>query len=173
MDDKKKKQQSEEKELQELKQKAGEFDALKDLASQLENLYKRAVADYQNLERRTQEERSGWIKTSNKELIIKLLSVLDDLYLANKHLQDKGLGLIIQFFFGILNKEGLTELPQTVGMQFVPESMRSIATIEAEDEKEGRVVEQIKAGYKLNGEVIRPADVIVGQKKGDSETSSE
>lgn len=134
---------------------------------------KRYLADYQNLEKRTQGERFNWIKTANKDLIMKFLPVLDDLYSANNHLQDKGLGLIVKKFFDILNKEGLTELPPAVGRQFVPESMRSIAAIEAEDEKDGRVVEQIRAGYKLNGEVIRPTEVIVGKKKGDSETSSE
>lgn len=134
---------------------------------------KRYLADYQNLEKRTQGERSNWIKTANKDLIIKFLPVLDDLYSASKHLKDEGLGLIIQKFFGILKKEGLSELPPTVGMPFVPESMRSIASIEVENEKDGRVVEQIRAGYKLNGEVIRPTEVIVGQIKSKVSTQAQ
>ena len=167
-DDKNKKKEGSNKEIEELNKKAEEFDALKNLASQLENLYKKAVADYQNLERRTREERSIWIRTATKDLVIKLLPVLDDLYKANKHLKDEGLRLIIQKFFGILNKEGLTEIPPTKGSLFVPESMRSIATVDVDEEKDGRVTEETLTGYKLNGEVIRPAEVIVG-KKGDAE----
>ena len=145
---------------------------LKEKIEELENQVKRIFADYQNLERRTKDERSIWIRNATKDLITRLLSVLDDLYRANKHLKNEGLRLIIQKFFGILNKEGLTEIPPTNGSLFIPESMRSIATVETDKEKDGRVVEEILTGYKLNGEVIRPAEVIVG-KKGDSETSSE
>ena len=38
--------------------------------------------------------------------------------------------------------------------------MEAVTTAEGED---GKVVEEIKAGYTLNGEVIRPAQVIVGR----------
>ena len=167
MDDTKKKQKSEEKEV-----KKDETSLLKQRIEELDNNYKRALADYQNLEKRSKEERSNWIINANKDLIMKFLSVLDDLYRANKHLKDEGLRLIIQKFFGILNKEGLTEIPPTKGNVFVPESMRSIATIDVDGEQEGRVVEEALTGYKLNGEVIRPAEVIVGQKKGDAEINS-
>ena len=131
---------------------------------ELENQLKRALADYQNLEKRVAQEKSGWIRLANKDLISKLLPVLDDLFLANKHLQNEGLTLIIQKLNGTLNKEGLTEFV-SLGMPFNPETMRSIGTIEVEDEKDGRVVEQVRSGYKLNGELIRPAEVIVGQRK--------
>lgn len=126
----------------------------------LENQLKRALADYQNLEKRIASEKSIWILSANKELIKKLLPALDDLYLTNKHLEDEGLRLTIQKFFGILNQEGLTEF-HTIGMPFNPESMEAIGTGEGE---EGRVIEQVRAGYKLNGSVIRPAQVIVGKK---------
>ncbi len=125
---------------------------------------KRYAADYQNLEKRINEEKSSWIKTANKDLIIKLLPVLDDLYKANDHLKDPGLTLIIQNLNGILNKEGLTTFI-SLGMPFNPESMNSLGTAEADEQKDGRVVEEVRSGYKLNGQVIRPAEVIVGQKK--------
>lgn len=125
---------------------------------------KRYAADYQNLEKRINEEKSSWIKTANKDLIIKLLPVLDDLYKANDHLKDPGLTLIIQKLNGILNKEGLTTFI-SLGMPFNPESMNSLGTAEADEQKDGRVVEEVRSGYKLNGQVIRPAEVIVGQKK--------
>lgn len=92
-------------------------------------------------------------------MINKLLPVLDDLYLANNHLQDEGLRLTIQKFMGVLIQDGLEEY-HTLGMQFSPELMEAVGTIEGED---GKVVEQVRAGYKLHGEVIRPAQVIVGK----------
>jgi molecular chaperone GrpE len=126
---------------------------------ELKNQVKRALADYQNLEKRTQEQRGQWIRTANKELILKLLPVLDILSLAYKHLQDEGLRLSIQKFNEVLSHEGVTEFI-SLGQPFVPESMEAVGTKEGE---KGRVVEQVKAGYKLNGEILRPAQVIIGE----------
>src|SRR3989344_5398668 len=69
---------------------------LKEKIEELENQVKRIFADCQNLERRTKDERSIWIRNATKDLITRLLSVLDDLYRANKHLKNEGLRLIIQ-----------------------------------------------------------------------------
>ena len=126
----------------------------------LENQLKRSLADYQNLEKRVAEERVGWIKSANKDLILKLLSVLDNLYLANKHLNnDEGLRLSIQKFHGILAQEGLEDF-NTLGMSFDPSIMEAMGVKEGED---GRVLEEVRPGYKLHGKILRPAQVIVGK----------
>ena len=71
---------------------------------ELENQLRRALADYQNLEKRITEERSSWIRTANKSLILKLLPVLDNLLLAKKHISDEGLNLSVQKFLDILDR---------------------------------------------------------------------
>lgn len=126
---------------------------------ELENQVKRTLADYQNLEKRTAEERSKWIKGSNKDLILKLLPVLDTLYLASNHLNDEGLKLSIQKFHEILGQEGIEDF-NTKGMIFDPNLMEAVGAKEGE---EGRVLEEVRFGYKLHGEVLRPAQVIVGK----------
>ena len=138
-----------------------EFDALKDLASQLENNYKRAIADYQNLQRRTQEEKINWIKSASKDLILKMLPVLDTLILANKHLQDKGLDLSIDQFLKVLKEEGVEKI-ETIGKDFDPNLMEAITTQVGED---GKVLEEIRAGYRLYDQVLRTAQVVVGKKE--------
>src|SRR5579871_3686591 len=70
-----------------------EIENLKNKITDLENQYRRALADYQNLEKRTREERGEWIRSGNKELLLRLLPVLDILMLAAKHINDKGLDL--------------------------------------------------------------------------------
>jgi len=130
---------------------------------ELENQVKRTLADYQNLEKRTVEERSKWIKNSNEDLILKLLPVLDTLYLANKHLNDEGLRLSIQKFHGVLQQEGVEDLPAK-GMKFDPNLMEAVGAREGE---EGRVLEEVRTGYKLHGEILRPAQVIVGKSNID------
>jgi len=66
--------------------------------SNLENQLKRALADYQNLEKRIASEKSSWILASNKNLLLRLLPGLDSLLLAEKHTQDEGVKLSINIF---------------------------------------------------------------------------
>ena len=127
----------------------------------LENQLKRALADYQNLEKRIAEEKSSWIKTANKNLLLKLLPGLDNLILAEKHTQDEGVKLSIKHFLDILEAEGIKKI-EAVGQDFNPEFMEAVSTAEGE---EGKVLEEIRAGYTLFDQVLRPAQVIVGRSE--------
>ena len=46
-----------------------ELAKVQEIATQLENQLKRSLADYQNLQKRVQEEKSSWIRMANKELL--------------------------------------------------------------------------------------------------------
>src|SRR5947208_2312416 len=82
-----------------------------------EDKYKRALADYQNLEKRVAEERKNWIALANKELLLRLLPILDTLMLASAHSQDQGLQVSIRQFLDVLRNEGVTKI-ETVGKEF-------------------------------------------------------
>lgn len=125
----------------------------------LEEQARRYLADYQNLQRRVQEDRIRWIQTANKELLLKLLPVLDTLMLAQKHIDDKGLELSIKQFLDILEKEGVKRI-DTVGKKFDPLVMECVDTREG---KEWDVLEEVKSGYKIGDIVLRPALVVVGK----------
>ena len=126
----------------------------------LENQLKRALADYQNLEKRIAEEKSSWIKAANKNLLLKLLPGLDSLLLAEKHTQDEGVKLSIKHFLDILENEGVKKI-ETVGKVFDPNLMEAVGTAQGED---GKIIEEARAGYMLFDSVLRPAQVIVGQR---------
>lgn len=130
-----------------------------DKITKLEDQLKRAVADYQNLERRIEEQKSNWIMSANKDLILKLLPGLDNLLLADKHTQDAGVKIAIKHFMDILESDGVKKI-ETENEDFDPNLMEAVSTKEGE---EGKVVEEIKVGYTLNGEVLRAAQVIVGK----------
>jgi len=131
---------------------------LKQKVEKLENQVKHVFADYQNLERRVAIEKKEWLVKANKELILKLLPALDFLLLSVKHIDDEGLRLSIQNFFDILKTEGV-ERVETSGKPFDPLTMECIGTKVGE---EGKVLEEIRLGYRLNDMVLRPAQVIVG-----------
>jgi molecular chaperone GrpE len=127
--------------------------------SNLENQLKRALADYQNLEKRIATEKSSWILASNKNLLLKLLPGLDSLLLAEKHTQDEGVRVSIKHFLDILENEGVKKI-QTLGKDFDPNLMEAITTQEGE---EGKVLEEVRTGYMLFDQILRPAQVIVGK----------
>ena len=117
------------------------------------------MADYQNLEKRTQENRREWILSSNRELLLRILPVLDTLMLARQHSKDKNLEVSVQQFLNILKSEGVTKI-ETIGQDFNPHLMEAVATDEGED---GKVLAEMQTGYMINDKLLRPALVKVGK----------
>src|SRR3989344_5223963 len=141
--------------LRELRKKAEDF----------ENNFKRVLADYQNLEKRTAEEKQELIKSASRGLILRLLPALDTLVIAQKHTNDQGLKISIQQLFSILEKEGVKKI-ETLEKNFDPKYMECVQTVEVDPStgsgQEGKVIEELKAGYMLNDSVLRAAQVSVG-----------
>ena len=132
-----------------------------DQLENLENQLKRALADYQNLERRITHEKSVWITAANKDLILKLLPVLDNLFLAQRHINDDGLNLSIQKFLDALREEGAEKI-ETKGRDFDPNTMECVTVQEGAEDK---VLEEVRPGFKINDTVLRPAQVVVGRQQ--------
>ncbi len=124
-----------------------------------ENRLKRALADYANLEKRVEREKEDFVRLANAQLVDKLLPVLDDLELCEKHLKDKGVSLVSGQFREVLESEGLEEIKAS-GEKFDPETMDCVEIVAGPKNK---VVEVALKGYLLNNRVIRPAKVKVGQ----------
>jgi molecular chaperone GrpE len=135
------------------------LEQLQDQAKSLTEKWKRALADYQNLEKRVEKEKQEFVKYSTASLIDKLLEVLDDLERAEKHLQDKGLSLALEQFRSILEAEGVEEI-EALDKEFNPETMDCSEMVAGEKNK---VIEVIQKGYYLNDKVLRPAKVKVGK----------
>ena len=121
--------------------------------------HKRALADYRNLEQRTQTERIQFIQLANKNLVLSLLEPLDFLHTATQHIEDKGLKMVIDRFHQVLNEQGVEEIVIKPGQKFDESLMDAVDTAEGE---EGKVVEVKQKGYRLHGTVIRHAKVVVG-----------
>jgi molecular chaperone GrpE len=122
--------------------------------------YKRALADYQNLQKRVNEDRINWIRSANQDLLLRLLPVLDTLLMASKHSKDASLQVSLGQFLDILKSEGVVRI-ETVGKSFDPNHMEAIETVEGED---GKVVEEVRAGFLLYDKLLRAAQVKVGKK---------
>jgi molecular chaperone GrpE len=124
-----------------------------------ENKYRRAIADYQNLEKRSRDERGDVIRSANRDLLLRFLPILDTLLIAGEHSKDQTLAICTAQFLDTLKSEGVTKL-KTIGEKFDPQQMEVISTAEG---KEGIVMSEVRAGFLLHDKLLRPAQVIVGQ----------
>lgn len=131
---------------------------LKKEIEELTNLWKRALADYQNLQKRQEREKADFVQYASANLILKLLEVLGHLEKAAEHIKDNGLSLIVTEFKRILAEEGLEEV-KAEGEIFNPETMEAIEAA-AGGEKE-KVAEVLHKGYTLKSKVLLPAKVKV------------
>ncbi|MBI2009698.1 MAG: nucleotide exchange factor GrpE [Candidatus Chisholmbacteria bacterium] len=131
---------------------------------QLEAKWKRALADYQNLEKRTAKEKHEFVQFATASLVSKLLGVLDDLDRAQTHSQDPGLKLIHNQLQTILKEEGLEEI-EAQDLTFNPETMEAIDRVKG---KPNQVIQVLSKGYTLNSKVVKPAKVNVGSDNQSS-----
>ena len=117
--------------------------------------YLRALADYQNLERRTKEEWQEKQTRTTIAVISKILPVFDTLRKAADHLQDPGLDLGVKLFADTLAEIGV-ETFDVVGLLFDPAIMECIDVIDGEENK---VLDELLPGYIYRGILLRPAKV--------------
>lgn len=128
---------------------------------ELNNNWKRALADYQNLEKRMMENGHNTAKYASQKIFQELIAVLDILEKAAEHLKDQGLQLAVDNFLKVLKENGVTKI-EVLGKKFDPETMECIEVIE--NDKDGEVLEEVRAGYFVYDKVLRAAQVKVGKK---------
>jgi len=128
--------------------------------SELEDKLARSLADYANLSKRIEEQKQFFVSLASAQIMGKIIEALDDLYLASGHLKDQGLDMALDKLKSALKSEGLEEI-DALDKEFDPKFMDCVHT---SDGKPDTVVSVHKRGYLLNGQTLRPAQVIVGKK---------
>lgn len=145
-----------------------EVEALQKQCEEYLNGWKRAMADYQNLQKETAAQKSEWIKSANAGMIISLLPIMDNFKIAFRQIPEAeftspwvvGFSHIKKQMENILAEYGV-EVIATVGQKFNLLEHEAVGT-EADSEKEDQIViTEKKAGYKLNSRVIQAAKVTV------------
>ena len=136
-----------------------EIDILKAQVTDLDNNWKRALADYKNLVERTNKEKKDFYEFANASLLTSLMPVYDSLEMLAKFNQDQGLQLTVKQFKQILSEEGLKEI-ETIGRDYNVNEMEAVEMVEGE---EGKVIEELSKGFYFKGKLLRPARVKVGK----------
>lgn len=127
----------------------------------LKDKYLRALADYQNLEKRVAEKREEEERLAIKNFILKLLPVVDDLERAEANLKNEGLSIALKELKNLLRSEQVEKI-EVIGKKFDSRMMECVEVEEGED-KDSIVAEQLLPGYKMGDKVIRVAQVKVGK----------
>ncbi len=131
----------------------------------------RALADYDNLQKRFDRQKDSMQSLASLGLIVKLLPLLDMLEEAQKHLQDSGLAIAITEFYNILKSENVEKIMLNEGDKFDVEVCEAIETVSGE---EGKIAEIVLSGWRFTDSlIIRPAKVKVGKKENTTKTINE
>lgn len=132
--------------------------------------WRRAQADYQNLVKETEIRKIELIRYANEDLIREILPVLDNFKTAFRQIPEKekdsawvvGFSYIKKQLEDVLKNHNVEEI-KTVGEQFDPVHHEAVEHVQRDGVKSGEVIEERKAGYKLNGKVIQVAKVVVAE----------
>ncbi|MBI3309390.1 MAG: nucleotide exchange factor GrpE, partial [Candidatus Melainabacteria bacterium] len=147
---------------------------------ELESQYLRLMADYQNLQKRTVQEKEDWYKFAGQRTIEALMPALDTFdYACNsispesekeKLIQD--FKLVFESLIKALNEVGLEVIDET-GIPFDPFYHEPLQQVHTNELPNHTIMQVLKKGYMLNKKVIRPAMVAVSvNPSGDKEESS-
>ena len=134
------------------------------------SLLQRVQADFVNFRRRVDQEREERSKFAKGDLILKILSVLDDFERALKAMPDdqrntdlgQGIALIERKLRGVLESEGVTRF-EAIGLPFNPWEHEAVLYEETPATESGTVVNVVREGYRLHDRVLRPAQVGVAK----------
>ena len=132
-------------------------------------LYK--VAEFDNYRKRTLKERAELILNGGEKFITAILPIIDDMERAiengtktdDPEVLREGMNLIHQKFIKTLEAQGVSTI-ETENADFDTDVHEAVAMVPGMgDDKKGKVIDCLQAGYQLNDKVIRHAKVAVGQ----------
>jgi molecular chaperone GrpE len=137
--------------------------------AELKDKYLRSVAEFDNYRKRTLKEKAELILNGGEKTISAILPILDDFEraIADKNEDAKaikeGFELIYKKFNKTLEGMGVKKI-ETTDQDFDTEYHEAIAMVPGMgDDKKGKIIDCVEAGYTLNDKVIRHAKVAVGQ----------
>ena len=132
-------------------------------------LYK--TAEFDNYRKRTLKEKAELILNGGEKAVSAILPVIDDMERAIENgdktddpaVLREGMELIYHKFMKALESLGVKKI-ETENADFDTDIHEAVAMVPGMgDDKKGKVIDCLQAGYQLNDKVIRHAKVAVGQ----------
>jgi len=129
---------------------------------------KHALADFQNLERKTKLDIENGVNLKIDKFMLGFLSIYDDFILAKKVLNDEkidvsGLESIVKNMNSLLSEYGVTQI-NALGEIFNPNFHEAVSVVEDSSLDEDTITKEIRKGYISQNRVIRPTIVEISKK---------
>jgi len=137
-----------------------------DEAQRYLELAKRTQADFENYRKRMARENAQAAERGAAKLAKELLPALDHLELAIKAAEGghaevvKGFALVRDELLGALARSGIQAFSPD-GEPFDPNEHEAMAQQPSEEAESGTVLQVYQQGFRINGQILRPARVVV------------
>jgi molecular chaperone GrpE len=125
----------------------------------LDENWKRALADYQNLSKRIEADKKDFVRYATANIISELIPTLDILDMADKHSTDPGIHMAVKQFHDVLENSGLQTISPAVGDEYNHQLHECVDILKGEPKN--TIAELLSIGYKIDSFIIRPAKVKV------------
>ena len=136
--------------------------------SDLKDKWQRALADYQNLERRTQVEISQRVSSKTNDLLLNFINIYEDFVraensLSKEKIDTSGIIAVIKNMENILAENNIKPI-DAIGEIFDPQIHEAVSMIVDETLDEGTITQEVSKGYISGKAILKPSKVIVSKK---------
>jgi molecular chaperone GrpE len=145
----------------------GAFTQLQADIERFRDLALRSQADFDNYRKRSAREKEEAVKYANSSLLERLIPIIDNFELgmaaagsAENSPILAGMSMVGKQLNDFLAEFGVTPIDAT-GKTFDPNLHEAIAHEHNPKVPEGKVIRQVRKGFKLKDRLLRPANVIV------------
>ena len=144
----------------------------KQRSQDLENKLRYALADFQNLSKKTQSEIENGINSKISQFMLDFLNIYEDFRRAKEAFSKnegniEGLDSIVKNMESLLEKNHVSPI-EALGEIFDPNIHEAISVINDENLDDGTITKEIRKGYISQNRVIRPTLVEISKKQGES-----
>ena len=132
---------------------------------ELDDRYKRILAEFENFKKTNGKERENLYNSILADIVEVMLPILDNLENAAKvETKDeeykKGIELVLKQFQDTLKSKGVEEI-NALGETFDPQLHEAVSSVQDDTKGEKEIVQEYRKGYKIGTKVIRHSMVVV------------
>ena len=132
---------------------------------ELDDRYKRILAEFENFKKRSGKERDILYNSILSDVVEVILPIVDNLENATKvETKDtnykQGIELVLKQFKDVLKSKGVEEI-SAVGETFDPGLHEAVSSVQDEKFGEKEIVQEYRKGYRIGSKVIRHSMVVV------------
>ena len=146
---------------------SAELAELRERCAQLDDRWRRALADLDNYRKRASRDVERRVSESRDRLLLDWLEPLDSIERALRTEPEnplfEGLRAVLEQMEAILERHGVRRIG-AVGEPFDPERHEAVGTVTVDEVPDQTIADVTRSGFALDDRVLRPAHVVVARQ---------